>query len=57
MLVAELYARYSSDLARLARFASVGERIGKSFASEERRILYLMTRHRAPQFVDSISPL
>jgi len=56
MLVAELYARYSSDLARLARFASLGERIGKSFASAERRILYLMTRHRAPQLIVEFSP-
>src|SRR5262249_3065974 len=55
-LIVELYARYASDLAGLARFAAVGERIGKSYAGEERRVLYLMTRHRAPGLVIEFSP-
>jgi len=55
-LVVELYARYSRDLARLARFASLGKRIGKSYAGEERRLLYLMTRHRAPELIVEFSP-
>lgn len=55
-LVVELYARYASDLARLARFAPLGERIGKSYAGEERRLLYLMTCHSAPEFIVEFSP-
>lgn len=55
-LVAELYARYASDLARLARFAALRERLGKSYAGEEQRLLYLMTRHRAPELIVEFSP-
>ena len=55
-LVVELYARYASELARLGRFAALGERIGKSYAGEERRLLYLMTRHRTPEFIVEFSP-
>ncbi len=55
-LVTELYARYATDLARLARFAALGERIGRSYAGEERRLLYLMTRHRAPEVIVEFSP-
>jgi predicted O-methyltransferase YrrM len=55
-LVVELYARYAPDLARLARFEALGERIGKSYAGEERRLLYLMTRHRAPELIVEFSP-
>lgn len=55
-LVTELYARYATDLARLASFAALGERIGKSYAGEERRLLYLMTRHRAPEVIVEFSP-
>ncbi len=55
-LVVELYERYASDLARLARFAGLGDRIGKSYASEERRLLYLMTRYRMPEIIVEFSP-
>ena len=55
-LVVDLYERHAADVARLARFQSLGERIGKSYAGEERRLLYLMTRHRAPEFIVEFSP-
>jgi len=55
-LVAELYARYAADLTRLDRFEDLRERIGKSYTGEERRLLYLMTRHRAPDLIVEFSP-
>lgn len=55
-LVVELYDRHATDVARLARFQRLGERIGKSYAGEERRLLYLMTRHRAPELIVEFSP-
>jgi predicted O-methyltransferase YrrM len=51
-----LYRRYGHELVELdAVIAKVGD-IGKSYASEESRVLYLMTRHIAPDVVFEFSP-
>ena len=44
-LVVELYTRYAPDVERLQRFDAFIPTIGKSYAGEERRLLYVgMTR-------------
>ena len=55
-LIVDLYGRYARDLARLSRFAAVGQRIGRTYAAEEGRLLYLMARHRAPELIVEFSP-
>src|SRR5204862_484894 len=51
-----LYARFADGVARLGRFAPLVATLGKSYAGEERRLLYLMVRHAAPEFVFELSP-
>ncbi len=44
-LVRELYQRYAGDLKRLRRFNPLIPKIGKSYAGEERRLLYRAHLH------------
>ena len=54
--LADLYRRYGHELADLdAVTGKVGD-IGKSYDAEERRVLYLMARHVAPDVVFEFSP-
>ena len=55
-LAAGLYARFADGVARLGRFDPLVATLGKSYAGEERRLLYLMVRHTAPEFVFELSP-
>src|SRR5206468_10651136 len=55
-LVVELYTRYAPDVERLQRFDAFIPTIGKSYAGEERRLLYLMTRFIEPELIIEFSP-
>jgi len=55
-LVVELYKRYAADVGRLCRFDPLSPKIGKSYAGEERRLLYLMTRFNSPELIGEFSP-
>ena len=55
-LAVALYARFADGIARLDRFDPLVATLGKSYAGEERRLLYLMVRHAAPELVFELSP-
>jgi len=55
-LVVELYKRYAPDVGRLHRFDPFMPKIGKSYAGEERRLLYLMARFIVPEVIVEFSP-
>ena len=55
-LMVELYKRYAPDVERLLRFDAFIPTIGKSYAGEERRLLYLMTRFIEPELIIEFSP-
>src|SRR5262245_66305201 len=55
-LAVELYTRYAPDVERLQRFDAFIPTIGKSYAGEERRLLYLMTRFNSPELIVEFSP-
>jgi predicted O-methyltransferase YrrM len=55
-LATEVYRRYGADLPGLRRLDPLLPRIGKSYAGEERRLLYLMTRLAAPEVIFELSP-
>src|SRR5437879_13738961 len=55
-LMVELYKRYAPDVERLLRFDAFIPTIGKSYAGEERRLLYLMTRFIERELIIEVSP-
>lgn len=52
----DLYRRYSRDLADVTAFDPLLPSLGRTYASEERRVLYLMTRFAAPDLIFEFSP-
>jgi len=52
----QLYRRYGHELTSLNRVDAFLPRIGKSYAGEERRVLYLMVRFFAPEVIFEFSP-
>lgn len=55
-LILQIYKTYANELAEFSRFELVRDAIGKMYHDEERRILYLLTRHIAPQIIVEFSP-
>lgn len=55
-MLIELYRRYHRDLVDVTAFDPLLPSLGRNYAREERRVLYLMTRFAAPELIFEFSP-